>query len=158
MNPEPIISESTEMAQMAETMQVVYDYSPNLFDELELHVGDNVIVKCKFDDGWAFGFNMSTKQEGSFPLACVAPLTTQRDTLPPLPPDAMAERIRQRASSLYVPSNGNGAPQVGPYGGQQGYPYDPQQPMPQGGGPFGGQQQQQQPMPQQGNPYGGQYP
>ncbi|KAL2911264.1 DOMON domain-containing protein frrs1L [Polyrhizophydium stewartii] len=98
-----------ENVQIAETMQVVYDYTPNLFDELELHVGDNVIVKCKFDDGWAFGFNMSTKQEGSFPLACVAPLTTQRDTLPPLPPDAMAERIRQRASSLYVPPD-NGQP------------------------------------------------
>jgi hypothetical protein len=36
-------------------------------------VGDPVIVKMKFDDGWGYGFNMTTKMEGSFPLACVAP-------------------------------------------------------------------------------------
>ncbi|KAH9276363.1 hypothetical protein BASA83_001054 [Batrachochytrium salamandrivorans] len=93
-----------ETVQVAETMQVIYDYAANLFDELELHIGDNVIVKCKFDDGWAFGFNMSTKQEGSFPMACVASIQTQRDSLPPLPADGMTDRIRQRASSLYAPN------------------------------------------------------
>ncbi|KAI8924113.1 hypothetical protein BC831DRAFT_394638, partial [Entophlyctis helioformis] len=63
-----------ENIQVAETMEVIYDYTPNLFDEIELHVGDHVILKVSFDDGWAYGFNMVTKQEGSFPLACVAPI------------------------------------------------------------------------------------
>ncbi|KAI8915338.1 hypothetical protein DFJ77DRAFT_424094, partial [Powellomyces hirtus] len=62
-----------EPIQIAETMEVLYNYVPNLVDEIYLYIGDPVIVKCKFDDGWGYGFNMTTKQEGSFPLACVAP-------------------------------------------------------------------------------------
>ncbi|KAI8819028.1 uncharacterized protein EV422DRAFT_489051, partial [Fimicolochytrium jonesii] len=62
-----------EPIQIAQTMEVVYNYVPNLVDEIYLYIGDPVIVKCKFDDGWGYGFNMTTKQEGSFPLACVAP-------------------------------------------------------------------------------------
>lgn len=77
-----------------EIMDVIYEYVPNLFDEIHLSVGDQVLVKIKFDDGWAYGMNMKTKKEGSFPLACVdQPNRTSRvnyDT-----------RINQRASSLY---------------------------------------------------------
>jgi hypothetical protein len=44
--------------QVDETMQVLYNYVPNLQDEIYLYVGDPVIVKAKFDDGWyAFHFN-----------------------------------------------------------------------------------------------------
>jgi len=57
----------------AETMEVVYNYVPQLSDEIHLYVGDPIIVKAKFDDGWALGYNMATKEEGSFPLACVQP-------------------------------------------------------------------------------------
>ncbi|KAI9352507.1 hypothetical protein DFJ73DRAFT_347858 [Zopfochytrium polystomum] len=60
-----------------ETMEVVFNYVPNLSDEIYLYVGDPVLVKCKFDDGWGYGFNMTTKMEGSFPLACVAPYLTE---------------------------------------------------------------------------------
>lgn len=35
-----------------QTMEVVYAYSPNLSDELALQVGDLVLVKSIFDDGW----------------------------------------------------------------------------------------------------------
>jgi hypothetical protein len=55
----------------AEIMNVIYEYVPTLFDEIHLSVGDKVLVKIKFDDGWAYGMNMKTKKEGSFPLACV---------------------------------------------------------------------------------------
>ncbi|KAH9276362.1 hypothetical protein BASA83_001053 [Batrachochytrium salamandrivorans] len=58
--------------QVAKTMEVIYEYFPNLHDEIELHVGDRVIIKTVFDDGWALGFNMVTKQEGSFPMECLA--------------------------------------------------------------------------------------
>ncbi|TPX58970.1 hypothetical protein PhCBS80983_g02816 [Powellomyces hirtus] len=67
-----------EPIQIAETMEVLYNYVPNLVDEIYLYIGDPVIVKCKFDDGWGYGFNMTTKQEGSFPLACVAPYNSNR--------------------------------------------------------------------------------
>ncbi|TPX70233.1 hypothetical protein SpCBS45565_g01854 [Spizellomyces sp. 'palustris'] len=66
-----------EPIQIAETMEVIYNYVPNLSDEIYLYIGDPVIVKCKFDDGWGYGFNMTTKQEGSFPLACVAPYNSR---------------------------------------------------------------------------------
>ncbi|KAJ3054588.1 hypothetical protein HK097_001369 [Rhizophlyctis rosea] len=93
-----------EPIQIAETMEVVYNYVPNLSDEIYLYVNDPVIVKCKFDDGWAFGFNMRTKQEGSFPLACVAPYNTPRPSTPERREDLRGTgKIGNRVSSLYVP-------------------------------------------------------
>ncbi|KAI9312318.1 hypothetical protein DFJ73DRAFT_885809, partial [Zopfochytrium polystomum] len=56
---------------MLENKEVVFNYIPNLSDEIYLYISDPVIVKCKFDDGWGFGFNMTTKMEGSFPHANV---------------------------------------------------------------------------------------
>jgi hypothetical protein len=41
---------------------------------MTLSVGDRILIKSRFDDGWAYGINMDTKQEGNFPLACVAGL------------------------------------------------------------------------------------
>ncbi|KAJ3396300.1 hypothetical protein HDV05_003197, partial [Chytridiales sp. JEL 0842] len=73
MSGAPSDAAPSDPMQIAETMEVVFNYVPNLSDEIYLYVGDPVIVKLKFDDGWAFGFNMTTKTEGSFPLACVAP-------------------------------------------------------------------------------------
>ena len=88
-------------APVAETMQVIYNYVPNLSDEVYLYVGDPVLVKAKFDDGWALGYNMTTKQEGSFPLACVGPFNNgQRG--------AGQAEFGQRHSSLYVPSEQGG--------------------------------------------------
>ncbi|KAJ3286570.1 hypothetical protein HDU76_007958, partial [Blyttiomyces sp. JEL0837] len=63
--------------QVAETHEVVYNYIPQLSDELALYVGDMVIVKHQFDDGWGFGFSMTSKTEGSFPLACLAGFAEQ---------------------------------------------------------------------------------
>lgn len=53
-----------------------------------------MLVKIKFDDGWAYGMNMTSKKEGSFPLACVA----QQNQRTKMNQDT---RINQRASSLY---------------------------------------------------------
>lgn len=59
---------------ISETLQVIQAYTANLDDELSMSVGDKIVVKNKFDDGWAFGFNVDTKQEGSFPFGCLAPI------------------------------------------------------------------------------------
>lgn len=92
--------------QIAETYEVIYNYVPNLSDEVYLYVGDKIIVKCKFDDGWAIGYNMSTKQEGSFPMACVNSFANDaRSTYKPESMAADENSIRQRGSSLYVPKN-----------------------------------------------------
>ncbi|KAJ1567278.1 hypothetical protein HK405_006513 [Cladochytrium tenue] len=61
-------------AGSAETMEVIFNYVPNLTDEIYLYAGDKVLVRHKFDDGWGFGANLTTRMEGSFPLACVGPL------------------------------------------------------------------------------------
>ncbi|KAJ3279172.1 hypothetical protein HDU76_009598, partial [Blyttiomyces sp. JEL0837] len=81
-------------------------------------VGDPVIVKCKFDDGWGYGFNMTTKMEGSFPLACVSPYLNNNDNgQAPQRGDEWQDgsgsnvnrasfSIRQRQSSMYGPPAG----------------------------------------------------
>ncbi|KAJ3387245.1 hypothetical protein HDU84_000967 [Entophlyctis sp. JEL0112] len=48
--------------------EAVYDYTANLPDELTAIVGDKVIVKIEYDDGWGFGYNTRTRKEGTFPL------------------------------------------------------------------------------------------
>ncbi|KAJ3272580.1 hypothetical protein HDV01_005423 [Terramyces sp. JEL0728] len=35
-----------------ETLECVFEYQANLFDELTLEVGDHVVIREKFDDGW----------------------------------------------------------------------------------------------------------
>ncbi|KAJ3176228.1 hypothetical protein HDU87_005443 [Geranomyces variabilis] len=51
--------------------RVVYDYEPQLVDELELAKGDSVEVFASFDDGWGKGTNIRTGKVGTFPMACV---------------------------------------------------------------------------------------
>ncbi|KAJ3391455.1 hypothetical protein HDU92_009015 [Lobulomyces angularis] len=63
---------------VSDTLQAVYDYVPNLSDEIYLYVGDPVLIKQRFDDGWALGYNMTTKQEGTFPMSCDAPLDDKK--------------------------------------------------------------------------------
>ncbi|KAJ1558758.1 hypothetical protein HK405_013043, partial [Cladochytrium tenue] len=62
--------EALRNPDMAEMMEVVFNYVPNLSDEVYLYAGDRILVKCKFDDGWGYGVNMTTRMEGTFPLAC----------------------------------------------------------------------------------------
>ncbi|KAJ3252158.1 hypothetical protein HK103_001811 [Boothiomyces macroporosus] len=57
-----------------ETLECVFEYQANLFDELTLEVGDHVVIREKFDDGWGIGFNLNSQKEGTFPLACVGPI------------------------------------------------------------------------------------
>jgi hypothetical protein len=72
------VTPQSQLPQVSETKVVVFEYIKNvnhnltqLFDEITLSVGDKVLVKTKFDDGWAYGVNMATKEEGNFPMACV---------------------------------------------------------------------------------------
>jgi SH3 domain len=92
-------SDNDTQVQIAETYEVIYNYVPNLSDEVYLYVGDKIIVKCKFDDGWALGYNMSTKQEGSFPMACVDEFSQGGDYRSTYKSES---NINQRGSSLYI--------------------------------------------------------
>jgi len=53
-------------------MVVIEKHSPKLVDEIDLNLGDIVIVEEKFNDGWAFGKNITTDCNGSFPLKCLS--------------------------------------------------------------------------------------
>ncbi|KAJ3191987.1 hypothetical protein HDU67_005654 [Dinochytrium kinnereticum] len=53
-------------------MQVVYDYTALMPDELDLEPGEIITVTALFDDGWGHG--IIGESRGAFPLACVAPL------------------------------------------------------------------------------------
>ncbi|KAJ1547792.1 hypothetical protein HK405_004912, partial [Cladochytrium tenue] len=103
-----------------ETYEVVYNYVPQLSDEVYLYVGDPVVLQCQFDDGWGFGLNLTTREEGSFPLACLATFADAaaelisksgqsvsandpsiRDTIND--PEAFSIRAKKRASSMFGP-------------------------------------------------------
>ncbi|KAJ3081033.1 Sorbin and SH3 domain-containing protein 2, partial [Physocladia obscura] len=59
---------------------VVYAFEPTHNDEIYLRIGDQVVVKQKYDDGWALGVNLSSRLEGLFPLDCLQSAPTE--TLP----------------------------------------------------------------------------
>jgi len=47
--------------------EVVYNYEPELPDELKLTVGDKIKIKEIYEDGWAYGYNKTTQLFGTFP-------------------------------------------------------------------------------------------
>jgi hypothetical protein len=48
-----------------------YNYEPQLEDEIQIRIGDKILVDTLCDDGWAVGLNKSTGRKGAFPFACV---------------------------------------------------------------------------------------
>ena len=55
------------------THKAIYPYSKALPDELELEIGDEIVILKEFDDGWALGKIIGTGMEGAFPLVCIQP-------------------------------------------------------------------------------------
>ncbi|ORZ38044.1 hypothetical protein BCR44DRAFT_1015972 [Catenaria anguillulae PL171] len=55
------------------------NYDPGMSDEMELVVGDMISVTSKYDDGWAYGLNLSTGQLGVFPLNFAEPVGDERE-------------------------------------------------------------------------------
>lgn len=50
----------------------LYDYSPQLPDEVELRAEDVVLIESIFDDGWSMGSVVGDETRvGTFPLVCV---------------------------------------------------------------------------------------
>ncbi|KAI8924874.1 hypothetical protein BC831DRAFT_463547 [Entophlyctis helioformis] len=56
-----------------EKLKATMDYLPNFEDELKMSVGDSVLVKHHYYDGWVYGCNLTTQAEGVFPLSCTTP-------------------------------------------------------------------------------------
>lgn len=54
-----------------ESYIVEQPHTPANDDELELKIGEIVKVLEQFEDGWAFGLNITTDETGVFPLVCL---------------------------------------------------------------------------------------
>ncbi len=44
-------------------------FHPNIDDEIQIEIGDILLVHEEYDDGWAFGVNLCSRCQGVFPLA-----------------------------------------------------------------------------------------
>ncbi|ORY76450.1 hypothetical protein LY90DRAFT_665594 [Neocallimastix californiae] len=53
---------------------VVRNFNPSKEDEIKLRMGDSVIIRLAFDDGWAYAFNRNTGIVGMIPIICVKPM------------------------------------------------------------------------------------
>ncbi|KAJ3218836.1 hypothetical protein HK099_004912 [Clydaea vesicula] len=47
---------------------VLQDYLPNASDELDLRIGDVVLLNVVYNDGWGHAYNETTNMEGALPL------------------------------------------------------------------------------------------
>ncbi|KAJ3059871.1 hypothetical protein HDU98_004109 [Podochytrium sp. JEL0797] len=80
------------------TLRILFPYKATQGDELDLVVGNDIIVLKSFDDGWALGMQPLTGQKGAFPLACVGkPEDTNRASQMSM---EAAKRLSKRVSSL----------------------------------------------------------
>jgi len=79
--------------------KVAHKYEPQKADEMRLHVGDIVTVDQSWDDGWAYGKNLTSKDQGIFPL----------DYLIKLPPNSNYHyhHHNQNSSIQNNPANSN---------------------------------------------------
>ncbi|KAG4106560.1 hypothetical protein H8356DRAFT_1626386 [Neocallimastix lanati (nom. inval.)] len=51
---------------------VIYNHRPEAGDEIELRRGDKATIYEKYEDGWAWGYNITTGKTGMFPQQCLA--------------------------------------------------------------------------------------
>ena len=70
-NSQNISGMASSINSGGDVQPVLYNYVPNLSDEIYLYTGDEIEILKRFDDGWAYGKNLTTLQTGSFPLACI---------------------------------------------------------------------------------------
>ncbi|KAL6097877.1 uncharacterized protein ACO6RY_13307 [Pungitius sinensis] len=85
----------------AETMVVVHSYRPNWPDELELSLGDVILVLPKREEERWYG-RLQGGRQGYFPASCVMELSQAN-----LPPKALRRALSLRSSARHD-SGGNG--------------------------------------------------
>ncbi|KAI8841163.1 hypothetical protein BJ741DRAFT_595440 [Chytriomyces cf. hyalinus JEL632] len=74
-----------------------------LDDELYIVTGDEIIVDTKFEDGWAYGHNMRTRNNGVFPVSIFEDSPMNFDAGNDGDRSTIVESVySKRASSLYI--------------------------------------------------------
>ena len=53
----------------------IREYTPTMEDEVEIAIGDILVVSHQYDDGWAYGVNLNTGGLGVLPLSYIVPTT-----------------------------------------------------------------------------------
>eukprot|EP00842_Homolaphlyctis_polyrhiza_P004794 jgi/Hompol1/5315/HPOL_004328-RA len=76
LSMEQDIPTSTPIKQV----KAIEDYDPAIADEIELRVGDILVVLQEFDDGWAIGRNNVTGAQGVFPMSITEPMGLNPET------------------------------------------------------------------------------
>ncbi|KAI9103699.1 hypothetical protein DFS34DRAFT_667756 [Phlyctochytrium arcticum] len=81
----------------------LFAHSPERSDELDVSVGDGMLVEQVFKDGWAYGWNVRTGLRGMFPLTCFG--IARRDT-----PETTAKGIPSPSKTENVPATKHSQP------------------------------------------------
>ncbi|KAI9346093.1 hypothetical protein DFJ73DRAFT_838288 [Zopfochytrium polystomum] len=69
-------------------MTATTGFQPELHDDLAVSVGDLLFVRTAWSDGFGFGINLTTRNEGLFPLSCVMGMAAPTPTPAPAPAPA----------------------------------------------------------------------
>jgi hypothetical protein len=94
--------------------RVLYDFQPSLPDEMEVQPGDIIRTEETFEDGWAFGINVTTGKQGTFPMNCLEDdNATEGDSK-----SFISERSHSRRVSSLNPQNAKAIQMMLKNGGQ----------------------------------------
>ncbi|KAI8930163.1 hypothetical protein BC831DRAFT_508608 [Entophlyctis helioformis] len=81
------------------------DYDRAMEDEIELRVGDVIVVLEEFDDGWALGRNTVTGAQGVFPISITEPYVQGQEIRKSM--DGRRSVYNARTKSLLFNNNNN---------------------------------------------------
>jgi AAA ATPase containing von Willebrand factor type A (vWA) domain len=81
-----------EKEEEEKLFEVVYNYEPELPDELKLTVGDKIKIKEIYEDGWAYGYNKTTQLFGTFPSTSLGE-NFNPESVPQYKPEEVAVEI-----------------------------------------------------------------
>ncbi|ORX87999.1 hypothetical protein BCR32DRAFT_263868 [Anaeromyces robustus] len=86
--------------------RVLYDFQPSLPDEMEIQAGDIIRTEETFEDGWAFGINMTSGKRGTFPMNCLEDdYATDNDEKSIISERSQSQSRSRRTSSLQNSQN-----------------------------------------------------
>jgi len=86
--------------------RVLYDFQPSLPDEIEIQAGDIIRTEETFEDGWAYGINMTSGKKGTFPMNCLEDdYATDNDEKSVISERSQSQSRSRRTSSLQNSQN-----------------------------------------------------
>jgi len=103
--PSPTPSYYYQLFKPHQVYRVLFDFKPSLPDEIEVQAGDMIRTEETFEDGWAFGVNMTTGKTGTFPMNCLEDDFGDNETKSCVSERSQCSKRSRRTSSL--PNNQN---------------------------------------------------